>query len=327
MTSIEKIRYLYPKAIKRLRQIIAEAITHRSITFPPELRHIHELDVALQNIERRWPATGEAEADTERPVFLLSAGWRSGSTLLQRLICSSGEIVIWGEPLGDAALIPRMANSLTALTDVWPPENYFAHDLALGSFSENWIANVTPPIASLRNAHRALLDEWLAKPAREIHGTALWGLKEVRLTIEHARYLKWLYPKARFVFIYRNLFDAYRSWRGNAWASTWPGYFSWSPIAYARHWKLLLTGYLDGWQEIGGYLIKYEDLVAGTVDLTALAAYLGVSRIDSSVLEKRIGSPVDNNKRKRPKKWVTPVEKLLLSLTAGKILKRAGYKQ
>lgn len=177
----------------------------------------------------------EAGVDTVSPAFRLSVGRRSGLTLLQRLTCYSGEIVIWCEPLGDAALIPRLANSLTALMDVWPSGNYFAHDLDLNSFSDNWMTNITPPITSLRKTRRAWHDECLVKPAREIHGTARWGIEEVRLTIEHARYLKWLHPNAHFVFIYRNLFDVYRSWRGNAWASVWPGYFSWSPITEACH--------------------------------------------------------------------------------------------
>ena len=33
------------------------------------------------------------------PLFILSAGWRSGSTLLQRLIISAKGVVIWGNLL------------------------------------------------------------------------------------------------------------------------------------------------------------------------------------------------------------------------------------
>jgi hypothetical protein len=253
-------------------------------------------------------------------VFLLSAGWRSGSTLLQRLICSSCEIVIWGEPLDNLAVIPRMADSLCVLSSRWPPDHHLAPELDLASFSGKWIANIAPSIHDLRMAHRAFFQQWLAVPAREHYGAHRWGLKEVRLTIEHARYLKWLFPNARFVFIYRDLVDAYRSWRGNAWASVWPGYFSWSPIAYARHWKLLLSGYLDGWQEVDGFLIRYEDLIAGKVDLQALAAHVGIREIDASVLEKKIASP--DTGRKRKKKWVTPVERALLNITAWSVIRR-----
>lgn len=299
---------------------------HRIITFPPELRRIHMLDSALKMIKVRWPeADPGGQDDAASPVFLLAAGWRSGSTLLQRLICSSGDIVMWGEPLGEAAIIPKLADSLSVFSAGWPPDSYVANDLSLRGFADNWIANVTPPIPSLRLAHRALLEQWLAEPADKIYGKARWGLKEVRLTIEHARYLKWLYPNARFVFIYRNLFDAYLSWRGNSWLSAWPGYCSYSPIAYAKHWKLLLKGFLDGYQELNGMLVRYEDLISGRVDLDALSAHVGATHIDPSVLDKRIASP-DDLRWKRKKKNISLVEKLILSAVAGPTLERAGYR-
>lgn len=300
-------------------------MTHRSFTLPPELRNLPDIDESLKIINLRWPPAGESESDPVRPLFIFSAGWRSGSTLLQRLLCSSGEIVIWGEPLCDAAIIPRMAKSLTLLSNDWPPDGYFAKNIKIESFADNWIANITPPVESLRLAHRAFYDEWLAKPALDLYGISQWGIKEVHLTIEHARYLKWIYPHARFVFIYRNPADAYRSWRGNTWGSAWPGYFTWSPVAYARHWKLLLSGYLDGYKEVDGYLIRYEDLVAGKVDLDELSRHTGISHIDHGVLEKRIRSP-DKIKQQKRKRWLTPVEKLLLTLTAGKLMRKAGYR-
>ena len=300
-----------------------EMFTRRALVLPTELRQARELGRALDRIEQRWPPDIDPKQDAEQPVFLLSAGWRSGSTLLQRLVCSSGEIVLWGEPLDDTATIPRMAHTLQALSQTWPPDSYFANAIDLASFSNRWIANITPPIEALRKAHRAFLDEWLAKPARDIYGAPRWGLKEVRLSVEHARYLRWLYPNARFVFVYRNLVDAYRSWRGNTWGGVWPGYYSWSPVAYARHWKLLLSGYLEGCEDLGGFMVKYEDLIGGKVDLQALADYIGVSHIDSAVLDKRIASP--DKKRKKRIRWITPMEKGLLRLVAGRLMKRVGY--
>ena len=302
---------------------LGELATRRSFSLPPELRRAHRLRAALTTIDRRWPGAQRSEPDDARPVFLLSAGWRSGSTLLQRLICSSGEIVMWGEPLGESGVMAKLADSLTVFERQWPPDPYVSSDLPLESFSDSWIANITPPIESLRQAHRAFFDTWLAKPAMDIYGRQLWGSKEVRLTIEHALYLKWLYPNARFVFIYRHLFDAYLSWRGNSWLSEWPGYYSYSPIAYARHWKLLVSGFLDGHQEVDAMLIRYEDLIAGKVDLAKLASHIGIARIDDSVLEKRIASPDDGRWRTR-KRRITALEKAILTGVAGGLLKRLG---
>lgn len=307
-----------------LRQGVHEFMTRRSLTLPLELKRAHRLREALATIDRRWPETRLSDSDDAHPVFLLSAGWRSGSTLLQRLICSSGEIVMWGEPLGESGAVAKLADSLTVFDKQWPPDPYVSSDLPLESFSSSWIANITPPIAALRQGHRALIDTWLAQPAMELYGQRLWGSKEVRLTIEHALYLKWLYPNARFVFIYRNLFDAYLSWRGNSWLSEWPGYYSYSPIAYARHWKLLLSGFLDGHREVDAMLIRYEDLIAGKVDLPKLAAHIGIQRIDAAVLEERIASPNDGKWRGK-KRHLTLLEKAALKSIAGGLLKRLGY--
>ena len=47
-------------------------------------------------------------SDLEKgPVFLFSAGWRSGSTLLQRLITHGGEVMMWGEPFGALDALTR----------------------------------------------------------------------------------------------------------------------------------------------------------------------------------------------------------------------------
>ena len=49
-------------------------------------------------IRRRWP---DLRNDCrEEPVFLLASGWRTGSTLVQRLIVRS--CFTWGEPFGHA---------------------------------------------------------------------------------------------------------------------------------------------------------------------------------------------------------------------------------
>ena len=62
------------------------AIAHR----PPSMA------AALDAIAHRWP---DAHSDfPQDPVFVLAAGWRSGSTWVQRGLMTSGQIVIWGEP-------------------------------------------------------------------------------------------------------------------------------------------------------------------------------------------------------------------------------------
>ena len=327
--------YLTPKPLWMIRQSIVqrkkiisqtlrESIVRRKLTVPSELKNAYKISQALNCIEQRWPRLSTSTNDSESPVFILSAGWRSGSTLMQRLLMSSGELAIWGEPLDDCAIIPRLAISIAAITSKWPDQTYFDDDSNLLNLSNKWIANLTPPISYLRSSHRALLQTWLGDSAKMRYGVQRWGLKEVRLTIDHARYLKWLFPNARFIFIYRNLFHAYRSWKGNLWGSTWPGYFSWSPVAFARHWRFLLEGFLSGYPSVGGIVVKFEDLISNKVDLDAMAAYVGVKKLNPSILEKKIDSY--EQKTKAQQKMLTSLDRCILTIIGGPLLAQLGYR-
>ena len=48
---------------------------------------------------------------TDDPIFVLAAGWRTGSTLLQRMIIEAGALV-WGEPYSQAGPSQAMASVL-----------------------------------------------------------------------------------------------------------------------------------------------------------------------------------------------------------------------
>jgi len=312
------------KVGKISKRIIIEAFCYRKFTLPFEIKEAYKISKALKCLKQRWPELWNLTEDSEYPVFIFSAGWRSGSTLIQRLIISSEEMIIWGEPFGRAGIIPRLAITLTAFDFNWPLNDFFDYNFDLLDLSNKWIANLSPSVDYLKKAHRELLRQWLAVPAKEKYGVSRWGLKEVRLTIDHARYLKWLFPNARFIFIYRNLFDAYRSWKGNPWGDIWPGYFTWSPIVFARHWRLLLEGYLQGYKEVDGIMIKFEDLVSNKINLNEIVNHIGVEKLETSVLKKKIGAP-DNFDKRRRKKFLTPLERMILKVIAKPLLIKLGY--
>lgn len=274
-------------------------------------------------IRDRWPDSDEIDPSQEEPIFVFSAGWRSGSTLVQRLLMSSGKVVIWGEPLGDAAGVAKLSHSLTAITPDWPPSSFFETTDNVSELSGKWIANLAPQMKYLKQAHRAHFEEWLSVPAVESFAVERWGLKEVRLTIDHARYLKWLFPNAKFLFVYRSPYNAFRSWKGNRWRSVWPGYYRNSAIAYARHWRLLLKGYLEGCDDVNGMLIKFEDLVSGKIDIDQLGAYIGIEDLDRQVLDKKIDTP--KGKVTHKKKDVGWFDRLMIKLVCKDLLSKLGY--
>ncbi|MDD9939434.1 MAG: sulfotransferase [Myxococcales bacterium] len=237
----------------------------------------------LQRFDDRWGIHPMERANG--PVFVLAAGWRSGSTFLQRLLCSSGEVLIWGEPYGGAGLIPMLSRATAVLNEGWPLEAHFPPRQVFENLAEHWVANLYPPPQHLKQGLRALFDHWLHSPARA-QGYERFGLKEVRLGVTEARMLAWLYPDARFVFLVRDPLRAWASAKGEPWDLMLPNHIVSDARGFALHWVRLTTGFL-AWNTPNGMLIRYEDLIDSDFDFEHLARHCALQSIDSRVCKKK----------------------------------------
>ena len=273
----------------------------------------------MEQLQRAHPITDPN--DEEAPIFLLSAGWRSGSTLLQRLIMSDSRVLIWGEPYDECGMIQALADSMKAFRADWPPAEYYYDGTPPADLSGNWIANLFPSLEDLRKAHRAFFDTMFSLPAK--HGGATrWGIKEVRLSSEHAHYLRWLYPKAKFVFLYRNPLDAYRSYAryGRSWYDLFPNKPMFTPTAFGRHWRQLMQGYLSDAKKLDALLVRYEDLIGERPPLEEIDAYLGI-RTNHAILGAKVGSSERGGQKAR----LSALEKWLLKRAVSPVAKKLNY--
>ena len=103
--------------------------------------------------------------DDEEPIFILSAGWRSGSTLLQRLIMSDSRVLIWGEPYDECGIIQALADTMKAFRPDWPPAEYYYDGTPPAQLTGSWVANLFPAPDALWHAHRAFHDALFDAPA------------------------------------------------------------------------------------------------------------------------------------------------------------------
>lgn len=253
------------------------------------------------------------------PLFIFAATWRSGSTLLQRLLCSDKSVIMWGEPFTDTDVLPRLAQSAEALLqEGWPIEAHFLPNREVAqNMSKYWIANIYPPPHSFREACRSMLDTLFMKPAQEL-GFTRFGFKEVRHTVEVPRFLQWLYPDARFIFLVRNPWDCWASYRGSSWYRRYPDQVVERVNEFAEIWSENLASFLK-WHDESGLLIRYEDLVHKDFSVQRLALHCRLSNISDAPLKRKVrglkSAPTDP----------IPEENYVLNEICGPMAKQFGY--
>jgi Sulfotransferase family len=228
------------------------------------------------------PATGPS------PVLVLGSGQRCGSTLVQRLLSSHPQVLIWGEQGGRLMEVLAASRMLRA----W---NEGVGDPAREAFAEGghqaWIANLLPEPATVDDAARSYVETLLVAPAAA-EGAPIWGFKEVRMGLEEAEWVRELFPDTRAVHVTRDPRDVLASLEW--WERTDP---SWLP-EYTRmaldYWVTINESFVDAtealpWVESW----RYEDILAESERfLIAVAGLveLDPSDLDPSVFTRRISS-------------------------------------
>lgn len=275
------------------------------------------IEAGLKIIKSRWPDL--RSTNVSEPIFVFSAGWRSGSTLLQRAILTNEETLIWGEPYCHSGLIQSLASQVRAFTDCWPIDEFFIDRFSNDDLSQQWVANLYPSMQSFLDAHIAYFELLFATPAKAL-GKQRWGFKDTRLGTDCALYLKWLYPYAKFIFLYRNPYHAfcsYRKWR--RWYKTWPDEPIFTPRQFGKHWKNLVDDFLANHEKVGGILLQYEKL-HGADTGREIQDYLGIRSTDLKNLN-RLGSSYDG------RIWIPKIEFFLLRREVEPTASSLGYKE
>jgi hypothetical protein len=231
---------------------------------------------------------------------------------------SSGSIFIWGEPYRHADIVGGMARQVAAFNDKWPMANVFLERFGKGDLSGQWIANLYPRMEDFMAAHVRYFECLLVDPALKFNASR-WGFKEIALTIGHARYLKWLFPRARFLFLYRNSYHAWRSyynWRN--FYEAWPNKPVFTPWQFGRVWADLTLDFIERHKEVDGLLLRYEDLQE-TETKQRIEEYLGCEVAEPGSLKHIRGN------RPLSSSWAPKLDYSLLRRRVGPLASRLGY--
>ena len=218
--------------------------------------------------DKKWNL--EPMPSANEPVFMLASIWRSGSTLVQRLLCSDPSIFLWGEPYGDAGIVPHLSQSAKGLLRKdWPTIHHYLdpsieeYKPVIAEPHKYWIANTYPVPQAMRQSYRSMLDTLFMESAKNL-GKQRFGIKEVRYDGLVAQFLQWLYPDARFVFLLRNPYDAWSSYKGVAWYYQWPKMLVKDVQTFAKLWKKNTESFLqfpNNQQDSKAAIFLFEDLI------------------------------------------------------------------
>ena len=190
------------------------------------------------------------------PIFILASGQRCGSTLIQRLLNSHDDIMIWGEQHGALNHFFRLHKVLLE----WESD-YKAHrETFFEQGYDNFTPNMIPSDKEIIAAARDYVYSLFAKPTNSI-GKNVWGFKEVRYDSEVAAFLLRLFPDSKIIWLTRNILDCILSlkhWENDKgpWTRQWTETF-------VADWKRVNESFLLRSNSISNYImVKYEDLVS-----------------------------------------------------------------
>lgn len=227
-------------------------------------------------------------AATEKPpVFVIGPTTRCGTSLLQRLLNSTGRIVVYGENFALLQTFPDIIRNYQREADAKRKVIAMARDLLVEKREDFEASSLFPDFDSylraLIGSFRLLLRSYRDDAAAL--GFERWGIKHQIRSQTSFAILPRLLPDARYVMIYRDLLPVARSAKAR-----WPGDFrgpqDWR--RFARNW----ADNIRTMQRLSGdafLLLKYEHFTADPEPhLQRLERFVEIDGIDRAVMTRRI---------------------------------------
>ena len=148
------------------------------------------------------------------PIFIASPVRRSGTTLLQRLLCSAENAIIYGENCAnDLHLLSNLLASKHSILD--QTKNWRNRQLqsVLEGDVNDWIADLMPDVNTYLEVYKNLLitlTDHFGNFAYQ-QGRPVWGVKKPEWNPAALILLQQLIPEMKIIYLHRNLKDCARS--------------------------------------------------------------------------------------------------------------------
>ena len=222
------------------------------------------------------------------PLIVTAPTIRCGTTLLQRLICSSSDALLFGEPAAnDLGMALRLIRAQTALYASQRDE--FAGSLeAFTSGNRNdWMIDLMPDVDGYT---RAIAEGFLQPLAycRDFArraGRRVWGVKYPGWTAEVLRLILETMPRAKMIYIHRDIVPVLRSAKAR-------GSLRRAEVKpFCEQWSANMRGAMALPPSERLLMLSYEELIAEPeATLQRLESFAGLAGIDRAVMAKRVNA-------------------------------------
>jgi hypothetical protein len=224
-----------------------------------------------------------------RPILITSPTIRCGTTLLQRVLCSSSNALIYGEEIGKDLELQLQIFASRKMVYMHSRQRFASSlDRVMQGDTKDWIPDLMPDIdgylEALRQGSFAGLS-YCQQYAKQ-HGRELWGFKYPGWQPHLIRMLFDAMPDTSAIYIFRHLGDCVRS--AKAWGEL---HDEAETQQFCAQWASHMT-FMQQWQHSNPVLmLKYEDLIKepGQV-IERLANFLPFKEIKSEVLQHKINN-------------------------------------
>ena len=256
------------------------------------------------------------------PVIVTSPTTRCGTTLVQRVLTASANGFIYGEEVGHQ--IRTVTVWLIGLLRQFDrtaegADQDFAR--ALQGTLADWRPGLTAPAEVMRSGWVETyyqLPLALAEHSRRV-GRPVWGFKLPGLDRDTVKALLSLMPRARVVYLVRNLTGALSSAKARRFVST-PD----DVAAFCADWARNVREAIDLAADPRVLFLRYEDLISRRQEhLDRLQAFTGAQSLDAKTFELKVntfeGCETDGHS---PSQYIAPMA--LTEAERGIVMARAG---
>ena len=223
------------------------------------------------------------------PVLVTSPTVRSGTTLLQRLLCRSPDALIYGEEIGKDLDLQLQISSSRRLVYGHSRQRFTdSLERVVAGDGNDWLLDLMPGIDgyldALHSGAFAGLD-YCRQHAQSL-GRTVWGFKYPGWPPHLVRQLFDHLPGTRVVYLVRPLADTARS------AKAWGAFTDEHGLhAFCQQWAQGQV-FMQQWRQSHPVLVlSFDELVAQPAPaLARLQDFLGIRTMDAGVLARRINN-------------------------------------